>query len=148
MQNRIKPNEQLKFQIGTQCCNCGATEALEYHHIVPLAIGGKDTVSNMCCLCFLCHELIHNNGKQRIGKSRSELIKAGIAKSEKTQGRKKGTLDKMTNELKEDIETYLKDKNVTQNDLMNTHKISRNTLKKYIKIIEINQKIANGDWVI
>lgn len=148
MQNRVKPNEKIKLEIGTQCCNCGSIESLEYHHIIPLALGGNDIKTNMCCLCFTCHELLHNGQQNSNYRSRSELIKEGIAKSKKKQGRKLGTLDKMTNELKEDIELYLKDKNITQNDLMSKHNICRNTLKKYIKITEENKKVANGDWII
>lgn len=65
-------------------------------------------------------------------------IKAGIAASEKRQGRKIGQLDKMTDELKADIKLYLGDRRIKQVDLMLKHKISRNTLKKYISLIQEN----------
>ena len=38
--------------------------------------------------------------------------------------------------LKADIELYLGDRNVTQIELMKKHDISRNTLKKYIKLMQ------------
>lgn len=63
-------------------------------------------------------------------------IKNGIAASEKTQGRKPGTLDKMTDELKEDIQKFLNDRSIKQVDLMEKHNISRNTLKKYIELVK------------
>lgn len=63
-------------------------------------------------------------------------IKQGIQASEKKSGRKANTLDKMTDELKIDIEKFLNDRSVKQIDLMNKHNISRNTLKKYIKIVQ------------
>ena len=66
-------------------------------------------------------------------------IKNGIAASDKQQGRKQGTLDKMTDELKEDIKAFLQDRNIKQVDLMDKHNISRNTLKKYIEIVKENQ---------
>ena len=62
-------------------------------------------------------------------------IRDGIAASEKRSGRKKGTLDKMTPELKEDIKVYLHDRSIRQVDLMNKYHLSRNTLKKYIQIV-------------
>lgn len=63
-------------------------------------------------------------------------IKNGIEASEKKQGRSKGTLDKMSDELKEDIKNFLNDRSIKQVDLMNKHNISRNTLKKYIDIVK------------
>lgn len=62
-------------------------------------------------------------------------IKNGITASDKQQGRKQGTLDKMTDELKEDIKMFLNDRSIKQVDLMKKHNISRNTLKKYVKVI-------------
>ena len=55
-------------------------------------------------------------------------IKCGINASEKQQGRKPGQLDKMTEELKADIEAFLSDRSIKQVDLMEKHGISRNTL--------------------
>lgn len=72
---------------------------------------------------------------ERAEKERTTLIKRikdGIAASDKTQGRKKGQVDKLTPELQEDIKRYLVDRNITQSDLMKKHNVSRNTLKKYI----------------
>lgn len=66
----------------------------------------------------------------------SKAITDGIAASEKKSGRKTGQLDKMTQELKSDIERYLNDRSVKQIELMNNHHISRNTLKKYIAYVQ------------
>lgn len=63
-------------------------------------------------------------------------VKDGIRASQKTSGRKQGSLDKMTEELKSDIQAYLSDRNIKQVDLMRKHNISRNTLKKYIEIVK------------
>ena len=62
-------------------------------------------------------------------------IKDGIAASEKTSGRKKGQVDKLSPELEEAIAEYLGDRSVRQIDLMRKFSISRNTLKKYAKIV-------------
>lgn len=72
----------------------------------------------------------------------SKAITDGIAASEKKSGRKTGQLDKMTQELKVDIERYLNDRSVKQIDLMNKHNISRNTLKKYIANVRGQKIIA------
>lgn len=63
-------------------------------------------------------------------------IKDGIAASDKASGRKPGSLDKMSDELKKDIEKFLNDRSIKQIDLMQKHNISRNTLKKYIMILK------------
>lgn len=62
-------------------------------------------------------------------------IKDGIQASNKKSGRKTGSLDKMSDELKADIQQFLKDRSIKQIDLMRKYNISRNTLKKYIAII-------------
>ncbi len=63
-------------------------------------------------------------------------IKQGIESSDKKSGRKFNSLDKMTDNLKSDIQAYLIDRSIKQIDLMNKHNISRNTLKKYIGIVK------------
>lgn len=62
-------------------------------------------------------------------------IKDGIRASEKKSGRKEGQLDKMTPELEADIKNFLTDRSIKQVDLMKKYNLSRNTLKKYVKII-------------
>ena len=62
-------------------------------------------------------------------------IKDGIRASEKKSGRKEGQLDKMTPELEADIRNFLTDRSIKQVDLMKKYNLSRNTLKKYAKII-------------
>lgn len=75
----------------------------------------------------------------RAEQERKILIKRitdGIQNSGKKQGRKPGTLDKMTDELHSDILAYLSDRSIKQVTLMEKHKISRNTLKKYVKLVQ------------
>ena len=66
----------------------------------------------------------------------SKAITDGIAASNKKSGRIYGTVDKMTEELKNDIELYLSDRTVKQADLLRKHNISRNTLSKYIDLVK------------
>lgn len=65
-----------------------------------------------------------------------ERVKDGIAASDKKSGRKVGNLDKMTPELEADIKEFMTNRSIKQIDLMNKHNISRNTLKKYIALLE------------
>ena len=66
----------------------------------------------------------------------SKAITDGIKASSKKSGRKEGSMDKLTDELKVDINLYLSDRHITQTELMKKHSISRNTLKKYIAYAE------------
>lgn len=39
-----------------RCANCGSTERLEWHHMIPVALGGTAEPENMICLCHECHQ--------------------------------------------------------------------------------------------
>ena len=65
-----------------------------------------------------------------------QRIKQGIEASDKKSGRKFGQLDKMSDDLKEDIKLFLSDRSIKQVDLMRKYNISRNTLKKYVAVIK------------
>ena len=54
-------------------------------------------------------------------------------------GRKPGTLDKMTPELRDDIYGYLMNDSIKLADILTKHPISRNTLKKYISILTVEE---------
>lgn len=68
-----------------------------------------------------------------------QRIRDGITASTKKSGRPFGKLDKMSEELEADIRQYINqsitDKTITVTDIMEKHGISRNTVKKYIKIV-------------
>lgn len=68
----------------------------------------------------------------------SQRTKEGIAASPNKSGRKQGQLDKMTEELREDILFYLADRSIKASDLMRKHKISRNTFKKYVENVKMS----------
>ena len=63
-------------------------------------------------------------------------IKDGIEASNKKSGRKLGQVDKLTDDLRRDINYYLQDRTKKHTDLKDKHHISRNTLKKYIKRVQ------------
>lgn len=64
----------------------------------------------------------------------AQRIKDGIAASPKKSGRPVGKLDKMTPELKQDIDKYLADRSIKAIDVMRKYNISRNTFKKYVEL--------------
>jgi 5-methylcytosine-specific restriction endonuclease McrA len=44
---------------GRRCVDCGSTEHLEADHIVPVALGGQDELSNLTTRCRACHHARH-----------------------------------------------------------------------------------------
>lgn len=44
------------------CCKTGGeafVDVLDFHHIVPVSLGGKDTKENAVMLCLTCHRMVH-----------------------------------------------------------------------------------------
>lgn len=68
----------------------------------------------------------------------SKRTRDGIAASDKTSGRKPGSVDKLTPELQQDIRKFLEDRTVKAVDIMREHDISRNTFKKYCELVKGN----------
>lgn len=58
-----KFRERLKEELGTVCANCGTTENIEYHHVVPLKLNGTNRISNIVPLCYACHKAAHHGRK-------------------------------------------------------------------------------------
>ena len=69
----------------------------------------------------------------------SKRTKDGMAASDKKPGRAIGHLDKMNDELKEDIKKYLcqnvGEKTISIAELLRKHHTSRNTFSKYAKVV-------------
>lgn len=72
----------VKEHAGNVCVNCGTSENIEYHHIVPLLLGGQERLSNVVALCHKCHLAAHH------GRHISEY------KSVKSNGRKPNVPDR------------------------------------------------------
>lgn len=82
-----------KQKIGTRCINCGTDEMIEYHHVVPIALGGNDIIENIVPLCHSCHKATH------CGQHISHYVKT------ENSGRKpKATLE----ESKETFDLYIR----------------------------------------
>ena len=75
----------------------------------------------------------------RVEKEREILVKRikdGMEASSKEAGRKKGSILKLNEELKSDIQLYLTSRDITKIEIAKKHKITRVTLDKYIKLIK------------
>ena len=54
--------DNMITELGCVCVNCGRDNsqiAVEYHHIVPLVLGGTNNLGNIVPLCNDCHKLAH-----------------------------------------------------------------------------------------
>ena len=52
--------DKRKKEFGNTCCNCGSKEKMEYHHVVPLKMGGTNNLTNIKPVCQECHCKAHN----------------------------------------------------------------------------------------
>ena len=130
--DKKKLTEFEKSLIGRVYCNCVSEEDLQYHHIIPLSLGGKDVNSNMCCLCYKCHYKPHHNGKDSKVANYGELIKNGKARAKQKEGFTEGRPPKKS---KKQIMIILKDLSVnggsySYSESAKLHDISARTLKK------------------
>ena len=54
-------HEELEEKLGKVCCNCGSELDIEYHHVIPLALGGTNNITNIVPLCYVCHQIAHGS---------------------------------------------------------------------------------------
>lgn len=52
--------EEVYKRYDSKCCNCGSTDNLDIHHIVPLSCGGTDRATNLVLVCQRCHQGLHH----------------------------------------------------------------------------------------
>lgn len=57
--NRDSFKAMLRDNLGCTCANCGSKADIEYHHVVPLRLGGTNKLSNIVPLCYSCHLKAH-----------------------------------------------------------------------------------------
>lgn len=74
---------QRTEQLPKHCCNCDSTDDLHIHHIVPLALGGTNRISNLAVICSTCHRKSHGIYREY---NHKELVMAG-KKTAKDNGR-------------------------------------------------------------
>lgn len=59
--NRPLFKRRLIEVLGSDCASCGSNANIEYHHVVPLALGGTNRITNIAPLCYLCHQKVHGS---------------------------------------------------------------------------------------
>lgn len=58
----IRRAVMAKYKDTCQCCYEGGPEYVltnDYHHVVPVFLGGPDTEENGTCICCKCHRMVH-----------------------------------------------------------------------------------------
>ena len=134
--NQIR--QQLILNKGTVCCNCliNCREEINFHHVIPIAIGGTNNFSNIVPLCDNCHNKIHglmiNNSI-----SHSQLIKEGIQKAKDKGikiGRQSTTINNIPDSFKNEY-PLIKSKIKTITQVARELHLSRTTVYKYIEIL-------------
>ena len=63
-------SKKCKQRAGYKCQSCGKDFnnmrfLLEAHHIIPLSSGGRNTLSNLICLCRSCHHKRHREMRRK-----------------------------------------------------------------------------------
>ena len=61
------------------CAACGTTEDLQYNHLVPKSLGGKDEPSNIIVLCAECHRKWHQQGGSE---HHNYLVREGVRRAQ------------------------------------------------------------------
>ena len=123
---------------GTICANCNVDVKTNiiYHHIVPIAVGGRDIITNIVPLCENCHKLIHFGRKNTKPFTQSDLIKAGIKRAKKENkhiGRKKTVLEDLSDEVLNVCDKILAE-TITVSAASRELSISRPTMYKYLNL--------------
>lgn len=139
--------EKLHKELGKRCGNCGSENNIQYHHIVPLAKGGNDILSNIAPLCEDCHRLVH--GRHSSGISHSELTKLGIERA-RAEGKQIGLIKgtKLTTKKSVEAKKYILENSHNFNgdksnaDIIRELGISKNTYYKYQKELQEELKLT------
>ena len=131
---------------GTRCANCeiDAKDNIVFHHVVPIAVGGRDVFTNIIPLCVSCHNLIHHENDSYY--SHSELVKLGIQKARmnnKQIGRKRTKYD----DLDEKTIAYCKrinNKEINISAAARELNITRPSVYKYLALYNEYNNNNNG----
>ena len=116
---RLHITDEMKDQIGRSCANCDSTEELTYHHIVPLAFGGKDVIGNMVCLCAKCHNMVHHH---RDIPNHPAAVKKGIENARANgikNGKKPCDYERVMQLIAENSTQFNKFSEMTEDEIMN-----------------------------
>jgi hypothetical protein len=133
---RINKWEKSKTIHRDRCFECGVSEKIQFHHVVPHSLGGNETLP----LCSECHGKVHDRKFVDI----SHLVKEGLRKKKEQGvilGRRKGTEktdDEMLGNPKyKNVIVYL-NHGYSIRDAQSMTNVSKNTVNKISKILKKN----------
>ena len=66
----------MKENLKNECINCGSTVGIEYHHVVPLSLGGTNRLTNIVPVCHACHMAAHT-GRHAMKYDKSRQMHTG-----------------------------------------------------------------------
>lgn len=106
-ENRLNNWAEDKLIQKDVCFECGATESITYHHIVPYSKGGRKTIP----ICERCHGLIHGENYLKLEKLRKDAYFKRRKENPWKSGRKEGVRESvekfMAKERSQKIAYYL-----------------------------------------
>ena len=69
--NNSKLHKNARDRDNNKCKICFRNDTIIHaHHIIPIEIGGKDSMENLISLCKGCHSSLHQKGLALINKSK------------------------------------------------------------------------------
>jgi hypothetical protein len=118
------------------CFECGSTDNIEHHHVVPKVLGGTKTVP----LCIKCHSLVHQKdftkfrklAKKGIEKARARGVKFG-----RTKGSKESTEKFLSKEKNQQVKQMLEE-GYTWVEIKEETGCSNGTISKVSKLANID----------
>lgn len=112
------------------CVNCGATENVVQHHVVPVALGGTNNPGNLVYLCERCHKLVHGRN--------SDLSLAYLGRNTRKPNAKVGRPQFIPTKAQMEIAERWYNKEITATEAMRLTGIARAT---FYKIFPVNRNI-------
>ena len=126
----------MSIELEYFCFECGSTDNIEHHHVVPKVLGGTKTVP----LCIKCHSLVHQKDFTKF----RELAKKGIQKKiretgqwGRTKGSKESTEKFLSKEKNQQIKEMLED-GYTYMEIKEEIGCNQSTISKVKKLANID----------
>lgn len=113
------------------CAACGSEVDLQYHHLIPRVLGGKDEPDNIIVFCAECHQKWHGQGGEI---KHNDLVREGIAKARERGirvGRKPADGEKIIRMIAENSTQFNPDSLMTEHEIMDMAGIKPVCYNKY-----------------
>jgi transposase-like protein len=111
------------------CFECGSSEHIHQHHIIPKSLGGTKTIP----LCATCHGKVHQKDFVKFSNLAKEGIKRYVANGGKL-GRKEGTIESIEKFMSKPINIEIKQLVERGYSVRNISKILGASSKTVVKV--------------